>query len=75
MRITWSDFDAGCKRVLVRDMKNPGQKIGNDVWSDLPTEAARITIHPAFAKRGGSTILPRMPKREAPLAAGMLLAR
>ncbi|AOJ62510.1 chorismate mutase [Burkholderia ubonensis] len=29
-------------RVLVRDMKHPGQKIGNDTWCDLPPEAARI---------------------------------
>ena len=29
----------------------------------------------AFARRGGSTILPSMPKRETPLAAGILLAR
>jgi hypothetical protein len=26
----------------VRDMKNPGEKIGNDVWCDLPPEALRI---------------------------------
>lgn len=29
-------------RVLVRDMKHPGQKIGNNTWCDLPPEAARI---------------------------------
>jgi hypothetical protein len=29
-------------RVLVRDMKHPGQKIGNDTWCDLPPEAARV---------------------------------
>jgi integrase len=27
---------------MVRDMKNPGQKIGNDVWCHLPDEAWRI---------------------------------
>jgi hypothetical protein len=26
------DLDAEGSRVLVRDMKNPGEKIGNDVW-------------------------------------------
>lgn len=29
-------------RILVRDMKHPGQKIGNDTWCDLPREAARV---------------------------------
>ncbi|MEQ8167147.1 MAG: tyrosine-type recombinase/integrase, partial [Alphaproteobacteria bacterium] len=28
--------------VLVRDLKNPGQKIGNDVWCDLQEEALSI---------------------------------
>ena len=41
-RILWKDFDADGQRVLVRDMKNPGQKIGNDVWCHLPPEAVRI---------------------------------
>ncbi|MCD5977244.1 tyrosine-type recombinase/integrase [Pseudomonas quasicaspiana] len=38
-RILWSDVDEVNRRVLVRDMKNPGQKIGNDVWCHLPEEA------------------------------------
>lgn len=29
-------------RILVRDMKHPGQKIGNDTWCDLPPEARRV---------------------------------
>ncbi|MDX0277203.1 tyrosine-type recombinase/integrase [Sinorhizobium meliloti] len=41
-RITWADYEEENKRVLVRDMKNPGEKIGNDVWCDLPPEAIRI---------------------------------
>jgi integrase len=41
-RIRWDDLDEVGKRVLVRDMKNPGQKIGNDVWCDLPEPALRI---------------------------------
>ena len=41
-RIMWTDLDAAHSRVLVRDMKNPGQKRGNDVWVDLPPEALRI---------------------------------
>lgn len=38
-RIRWDDVDEVGRRVLVRDMKNPGQKIGNDVWCHLPEEA------------------------------------
>ena len=30
-QITWSDFDAETQTQMVRDMKHPGQKIGNDV--------------------------------------------
>jgi integrase len=42
IRITWADLDEAHSRVLVRDMKNPGQKIGNDVWCELPPEALAI---------------------------------
>jgi integrase len=38
-RIDWPDFDSEGKRVLVRDMKHPGEKIGNDQWVDVPDEA------------------------------------
>jgi len=38
-RIRWADLDEVGRRVLVRDMKNPGQKIGNDVWCHLPEQA------------------------------------
>lgn len=41
-RIAWADLDEQHSRVLVRDMKHPGQKIGNDVWVELPDEALRI---------------------------------
>lgn len=41
-RIRWDDLDRQGRRVMVRDMKNPGQKIGNDVWCHLPEEALRI---------------------------------
>ena len=36
--IKWDDYDQ--TRVLVRDMKHPGDKQGNDNWCDVPTEAA-----------------------------------
>jgi integrase len=35
-RIRWDDLDEKRKRVLVRDLKHPGQKKGNDTWCDLP---------------------------------------
>jgi integrase len=38
--IKWKDLEPG--RVLVRDMKHPGQKKGNDRWCDLVPEAERI---------------------------------
>jgi len=41
-RITWEDLEEENTRVLVRDMKNPGEKIGNHVWCDLPEPAMRI---------------------------------
>ncbi|WP_236207870.1 tyrosine-type recombinase/integrase [Pseudomonas tohonis] len=41
-RIRWGDLDEHQQAVLVRDMKNPGQKIGNDVWCHLPDEAWQI---------------------------------
>lgn len=39
-RLAWADYEGD--RVLVRDMKHPGQKIGNDTWVDLPPEARRV---------------------------------
>ena len=41
-RIRWDDLDCSRQAVIVRDMKNPGQKIGNDVWCHLPDEAWAI---------------------------------
>lgn len=41
-RITWADFDEDGLRIMVRDMKNPGEKVGNNVRCDLPPEAVRI---------------------------------
>ncbi|WP_026380671.1 site-specific integrase [Afifella pfennigii] len=41
-RIAWKDFQKEHKRVLVRDMKHPGEKLGNDTWVDLPSEAIQI---------------------------------
>lgn len=41
-RILWADLDEEHSRILVRSMKHPGQKVGNDVWCDLPPEALRV---------------------------------
>lgn len=42
VRICWDDLDADEHRILVRDMKNPGEKIGNDVWCDINEHALAI---------------------------------
>lgn len=41
-RITWADYQPEAKRVMVRDMKHPGDKVGNDVWVNLPDPACAI---------------------------------
>ncbi|TWR85071.1 site-specific integrase [Pseudomonas saxonica] len=41
-RIKWDALDEARQMVLVTDMKNPGQKYGNDVWCHVPDEAWRI---------------------------------
>jgi integrase len=41
--IHWPDLEREpLARILVRDMKHPGQKVGNNVWCDLTPEALRI---------------------------------
>ena len=37
-----SDVEIDNCRLLVRDMKHPGKKIGNDSWCEIPIEAVRI---------------------------------
>jgi integrase len=45
-RIRWDDYekahDTHLARILVRDMKHPGDKAGNNAWCDLPPEASAI---------------------------------
>lgn len=41
-RITQADYEPDASRVLVRDMKNPGEKVGNNIWCELPPEALAI---------------------------------
>ena len=40
VRIRWSDYETN--RVLVRDMKNPQDTAGNNVWCELTPEASAI---------------------------------
>ncbi len=51
-RISGADLDEAGSRVLVRDMKNPGQKIGNDVWCDMPAPALAIILARPTTKAG-----------------------
>lgn len=37
-----SDVDSKHNRLLVRDMKHPSEKIGDDTWCEVPDEALRI---------------------------------
>ncbi|MBV7490619.1 Tyrosine recombinase XerC [compost metagenome] len=41
-RIRWDAMDEARQSVLITDMKNPGQKYGNDVWCYVPDEAWKI---------------------------------
>ncbi|MFO1208726.1 MAG: site-specific integrase [Amaricoccus sp.] len=44
-RLQWDDFEEDHEdgpRILVRDMKHPGEKKGNDVWCRLTPEAVAI---------------------------------
>jgi integrase len=52
-RIAWADKESG--RVMVRDMKHPGEKVGNDTWCDLVPEAEAII---EGMPRTGLTIFP-----------------
>jgi integrase len=43
-RITMEDLDAEHAEIWVRDMKHPGEKIGNDVRVTLPPEALKLVL-------------------------------
>jgi integrase len=58
-RIRWADIDDAGQRVLVRDIKNPGQKIGNDVWCYLPDEVWQIL---QSMPKTGDEIFPYSPE-------------
>ncbi len=41
-RLRWDDLQEKSSQILVRDMKHPKQKRGNNVWCALPKEALAI---------------------------------
>lgn len=41
-RIVWEDLDQARSEIIVRDMKHPGEKVGNDVRVNVPPEAMAI---------------------------------
>lgn len=43
-RITWDGINVEQSRVHIKDMKHPGDKVGNDVWCDIPREALQIAL-------------------------------
>jgi integrase len=43
-RIKWKDLDPQKSEIIVRDMKNPGEKIGNDVQTTLTPEALQLIL-------------------------------
>ena len=43
-RIAAEDINAANSQVIVRDMKNPGEKVGNDVTTTLTPEALRLIV-------------------------------
>jgi integrase len=52
LHLRWDDLDEANSRILVRDMKHPGQKEGNDVYCELPPEAlAIIRVQPKKSAR------------------------
>lgn len=60
-RIRWADLDQEHRELIVRDMKHPGEKIGNDVRVELPERAMKIALrqkktHPEFFPFNGESI-------------------
>lgn len=55
-RLTVADIDMPAAEAIVRDMKNPGDKMGNDTRVTLPPEALEIARY-RLATHPGSTLL------------------
>ncbi len=59
-RMEWQDFEPEHKRILIRDMKNPGEKIGNNVWCNLTDEA--VAVLQSLPKQDKGRIFPFVSK-------------
>jgi integrase len=59
--ITWPDLDEDGCRVMVRDLKHPELKQGNDTWCYLTPEALRV-IKAQPKRKGEPRIFPYAPK-------------
>ncbi len=56
-RLTWEDLTVEHSEIVVKDMKHPGEKVGNHVRVSLPSEALAVLLRqPTRTKRG--TIFP-----------------
>lgn len=56
-RISWSDLEAEHSDIVVRDMKHPGDKVGNDVRTHLPKPALAVILRQP-RKLGEARIFP-----------------
>ena len=59
--LRWDDLDDD--RILVRDMKHPGDKKGNNVYCELPPEAIVIVKSMPRAETGNIPLLHRRDQR------------
>lgn len=59
--ITWNDLDVDGCRVMVRDLKHPEEKQGNDTWCYLTPEALRVILAQPKTE-GEPRIFPYAPK-------------
>jgi len=57
-RIVWEDLDAERSEIIVRDMKHPGEKIGNDVRVTLPPQALGVVLRQKKGDNPAGRIFP-----------------
>jgi integrase len=49
-RIAWEDLDQEHMEMIVRDMKHPGEKVGNDVRVEVPLRAMTVILRQSTRK-------------------------
>lgn len=59
-RLKWKFYEPEVPRVMVEDMKDPGQKVGNNVWTELDA-IAKAVIESMPKKDGEERIFPFHP--------------